>query len=361
MAKFEGVQWGSAQLQYLLSEKSSALLPGRATAPTVTRSIHYGLFLVFEGIRFFVAEVDGQLEIRLLNWHLNRLRFQKGMAYSLGSDQQLMLPTDEELEHLLIEFLASKELRPFLKEMADSHAQGYLRPYTLDEEQSIGVTFPAKPAIRAALCRYDRYLGEPFEGVVVPQLVRAVRSNQTGCLKLGTNYLMSVKAVESARKLVPQASAALFLDDQCHLPLREREVTEWDSSCCLFAFRDGTIVKIPEGPLILPSVTIQGVTALARAKGITVEERPMTYGELLERTQSKELITVCSLGTAGILNRVHRLHMPDLEGNILEIHQADDTHPLYEIMGTLRNEYWNLYTQSETPPEPFVRSSYVLP
>ena len=206
------------------------------------------------------------------------------MSYSLSSEQQSILPTDSELEQLLIDFLSAPELRPCLQEMADTQAQGDLRPYTLDEEQSIGVTFPAKPAIRAALCRYDRYLGEPFEGVVVPHLVRAVRSNQTGCLKLGTNYLISVKAVEAARGLVPNAGAALFLDDQCHLPLRDREVTEWDSSCCLFAFRDGTIVKIPEGPLILPSVTIQGVTALARARGLTVEERPITYGELLDRT-----------------------------------------------------------------------------
>ena len=244
--------------------------------------------------------------------------------------------------------------------MADTQAQGYLRPYTLDEEQSIGVTFPAKPAIRAALCRYDRYLGEPFEGVVVPHLVRAVRSNQTGCLKLGTNYLISVKAVEAARGLVPNAGAALFLDDQCHLPLRDREVTEWDSSCCLFAFRDGTIVKIPEGPLILPSVTIQGVTALARARGLTVEERPITYGELLDRTKSNELITVCSLGTAGVLNRAHRLHLPDLDGTILATHQADAEHPLYAVMGELRHAYWNLYTQQSIPSEPFVRSNYIL-
>ena len=360
MAKFEGVHWGSVQLQYLLAEKQSALLPERAMAHTVSRSIHYGLFLVFEGIRFFVANVEGALEVRFLNWHLNRSRFLRGMAYSLSAEQQEILPSDAELEQLLLSFFYRPELKPFLKEMADTQAQGYLRPYTLDEEQSIGVTFPAKPSIRVALCRYDRYLGEPFEGVVVPQLVRAVRSNQTGCLKLGTNYLISVKAVEAARRLVPEAGAALFLDDQCHLPLFEREVTEWDSSCCLFAFRDGTIVKIPEGPLILPSVTIQGVIALARAKGLHVEERPMTYGELVQRSKSGELVTVCSLGTAGVMNRAQRLHLPDLEGQILAVHQADTAHPLYEAMGELRRDYWALYT-SETPPEdPFVRSRYTL-
>ena len=159
---------------------------------------------------------------------------------------------------------------------------------------------------------------------------------------------------------MPNAGAALFLDDQVHLPIHEREVTEWDSSCCLFAFRDGTIVKIPEGPLILPSVTIQGITALAKARGIRVEERSMTYGELISRTNSGELVTVCSLGTAGILNRAQRLHMPDLEGNILAVHEADTTHPLYAEIADLRSSYWKLYTDDIEPPEGIVRKVYRL-
>ena len=114
--------------------------------------------------------------------------------------------------------------------VADLGAQGYFRPFTVDEEQSIGVTFPGRPAIRAVVCRYDRYLGEPFSGVVVPHLVRAIDINQMGCLKLGVNYLVSVKAVDEARKIDPSAGSALFLDDKPDLGLMERKITEWDSS-----------------------------------------------------------------------------------------------------------------------------------
>ena len=39
MAKFEGVHWGSVQLQYLLADKTAAVLPERAKAHTVSRSI----------------------------------------------------------------------------------------------------------------------------------------------------------------------------------------------------------------------------------------------------------------------------------------------------------------------------------
>ena len=64
-------------------------------------------------------------------------------------------------------------------------------------------------------------------------------------MKLGVNYLMSVKALDEARKILPDAAAALFLDDRVDKSLLERSITEWESSCCLFAFRDGSVVKIP--------------------------------------------------------------------------------------------------------------------
>ena len=87
---------------------------------------------------------------------------------------------------------------------------------------------------------------EPFDGVVVPNLVRAVSTNGTGCLKLGSNYLLSVKAVQQAQEVVKSAHAALFLDDRPELPLHTRKITEWDSSCALFALKDGSLIKIPK-------------------------------------------------------------------------------------------------------------------
>ena len=41
-------------------------------------------------------------------------------------------------------------------------------------KNDLRVTFPGQPSIRAVVCRYDQYLGEPFKGVVVPSMVRAV-------------------------------------------------------------------------------------------------------------------------------------------------------------------------------------------
>jgi branched-subunit amino acid aminotransferase/4-amino-4-deoxychorismate lyase len=362
MAKFEGIHWAEKQMRFGLVERDYELLPADAKVYAVSRSVHYGLFLTFEGIRFFCRKhADGGLEIVFLNWHMNLERFRKGMVFNLGHDLAPLVPSVEDLETLFVHrYFREPEMRPFFEAMATLGTQGYLRPFTVDEEQSIGVTFPAQPGIRAAVSRYDRYLGEPFSGVVVPNLVRAVGVNRTGCLKLGVNYLMSVKAVEEAKRIAPEAAAALFLDDQLHLPLDERCVTEWDSSCCLFALRDGTVVKIPESNLILPSVTIQGITAILRDMGVKVEERHLSYGELKALARANELVAVCSIGTAGVLNRCAKLIFVDGKGHIHGAHTPDPEHPLYAKLAEAKEYYWNVYRGMAKPVAGMTIYKYVL-
>ncbi len=362
MAKFEGVKWAPRQMRYSLVEKQFEIVEAEAKVFGISRSIHYGLFLAFEGIRFFCKKnPGGEVEVIFLNWHLNLDRFQKGIAFNLSSEQQGLVPSIEELENVFIHlYFKDPSMRGFLEEMADLGAQGYLRPFTFDEDQSIGVTFPAQPAVRAMACRYERYLGEPFCGVVVPHMVRAVGVNKTGCLKLGANYLMSVKAVDEACKLCPEAASALFLDDQPQAKIEDRLVTEWDSSCCLFGLNDGRVIKIPENPLILPSVTIQGIVAILREMGVSVEERHLTYGELLERVRKAELVVACSVGTAGILNRCARLILVDGKGGVAATHSPDVKHGLFGKLGESREYFWSIYKESVKIPAGLKLNKYVL-
>ena len=351
MAKFEGLKWSSKQMRYGLADKSYELLPGDAKIAACSRSTNYAIFLAFEGLRFFCRKnSSGALEVIFLNWDKNLERFRRSMLFNIGKDSAHLVPTADDLEDILADrFFREPEMRGFFEEMAAMGAQGYLRPFTVDEEQSIGVTFPNQPAIRALASRYDRYLGEPFTGVVIPHLVRAVGVNGTGCLKLGVNYVMSVKACEEAKRIEPTAAAALFLDDQTHLPIEERHITEWDSSCCLFAFRDGTVVKIPESPLILPSVTIQGICKILTHLGVRVEERHLSYGELIRRSKAGELVTICSVGTAGILNRCAKLLLVDGDRKIIGTHVPDEKHPLYAKLAEARTYYWDIY-RGKVPP-----------
>jgi len=347
MAKFEGVKWASRQMRYLLPEKQFGLLEPDAKVYGVSRSIFYATFLCFEGIRFFAKNnPKGQLEVVFLNWHKNLERLQRGIAFNLSKSQAALIPTVEEMESIIIhQYFKDPEIRSFLEEMAASGAQGYLRPFTLDEEQSMGVTFPSQPAIRATFCQYENYLGEPFTGVVIPHLIRATSANKTGCLKLGINYLISLKAIDAAKDIDPQSAAALFLDDRTHLKLEDRYITEWDSSCCLFGFRDGTVVKIPESELILPSVTIQGMVSILKGLDVKVEERHVTYGEFMERVKENDLVVAASIGTAGIMNRCQKLLCVDKDNAVVATHIADTRHALYKKLAEAKSHYWDIYRE----------------
>lgn len=361
MAGFEGIKWANTQMRYILKDKSLDTMGSDGKVFAVSRSIHYGLFLAFEGIRFFCKKNEkGKYEVFFLNFEKNLSRFQKGIAFNLSQKQQEMVPTINELKELFIRYFREPSMADFFEEMASLKAQGYLRPFTVDEEQSIGVTFPGNPSIRAVASRYDRYLGEPFDGVVVPHIVRACGVNGTGCLKLGINYLMSVKAVDEARKILPEAGSALFLDDHPHDPIESRKITEWDSSCCLFALRDGTVVKIPESNLILPSVTIQGICSILKQMGVSVEERDMTYGELLERTRENEVIAICSIGTAGILNRAQRLLLVNNDRKIVAEQHAEPVHELYQKLGDARIYYWDIYQEKVAVPDGIILDKFEI-
>jgi branched-subunit amino acid aminotransferase/4-amino-4-deoxychorismate lyase len=362
MARFEGINWASKQMKYLLDEKKFDILDADARVFAVSRSIHYGLFLAFEGIRFFCKKTeDGRLAVIFLNWDKNLERFQRGIAFNLGNSQQHLVPTIDEMVSIFIHrYFKEPSLRSFFQEMTELNAQGYFRPFTVDEEQSIGVTFPGRPSIRGVVCRYDHYLGEPFSGVVVPCMVRAVGVNKMGCLKLGVNYLVSVKAVDAAKMIDPNAAAALFLDDNTSEDIEKRFITEWDSSCCLFAFRDGTVVKIPESDLILPSVTILGVVSILKEMGIPVEERNFSYGELIQRVMDDELTVVCSIGTAGILNRCQKLLLVDEKNEVIATHRANEEHEIFEKLGEARQYYWEIYKEKVEPPRGMRLDKYIL-
>lgn len=361
MAGFEGIKWAATQVRYHLADKSFDTMGDDGKVFAVSRSIHYGLFLTFEGIRFFCKKNDhGKLEVTFLNLDKNLERFQRGIAFNLSQDQQWMVPTIDQITELFVRYFREPSMVSFFEEMAELKAQGYLRPFTIDEEQSIGVTFPGNPSIRAVVCRYDRYLGEPFSGVVVPNMVRACSVNGTGCLKLGINYLMSVKAVDEAKRILPGAASALFLDDHPHDPLESRKITEWDSSCCLFALKDGTVVKIPESNLILPSITIQGMVAILKQMGVNVVERDMTYGELIERSQKNEIVASCSIGTAGILNRAQRLLLVDKAGKTIAEQYPDESHELFDLLGDAKTYYWDIYQEKATVPDGLKLEKYEI-
>jgi hypothetical protein len=119
-------------------------------------------------------------------------------------------------------------------------------------------------------------------------------------------------------------------------------------------------VKIPENPLILPSVTIQGITAILRELGIFVQERHLAYGELRQRALTGELVAACSIGTAGILNRCQKLVLVSADGSSAGTHHPQEQHELFSLLGKAREFYWDIYQGKRQPAPGMTLSQYQI-
>ena len=120
------------------------------------------------------------------------------------------------------------------------------------------------------------------------------------------------------------------------------------------------MVKIPESPLILPSVTSQGLVAILKEMRTPVQERDITYGELIQKVESDELVCVSSVGTAGIMNRCDKLLLVDEKGDILQTHHPDKNHDLYLKLDKAKTYYWDLYQEKAKLPDGMTLNKYTI-
>jgi branched-chain amino acid aminotransferase len=124
--------------------------------------------------------------------------------------------------------------------------------------------------------------------------------------------------------------------------------------------RDGSVVKIPESNLILPSVTIQGIVTILRDMGTPVHERHVPYGELIDLVRSEKLVVTASIGTAGIMNRCQKLVLVDGQRKVIATHVPDREHPLYKILADAKARYWDIYREKAHLPAGMKLYKYAL-
>ena len=152
-----------------------------------------------------------------------------------------LVPPADELECLIIhQYFKDPAIRAFLEEMADQGAQGYLRPFTVDEEQSMGVTFPGQPAVRAIFCSYDRLPRRAVHRRRHPP-PRPGRGREQDRLAQARRQLPHQREGRRGRQeSTPRPRPPCSSTTRPTSPRPRRRITEWDSSCCLFGLRDGT-------------------------------------------------------------------------------------------------------------------------
>jgi len=172
----------------------------------------------------------------------------------------------------------------------------YLRPFMFSDEAFLGV----RPASSYVFCviaspagAYFRNGDDAIRLWVTPDYTRAAPGG-TGTAKCGGNYAGSLLAQRQA--IARECDQVLFLD-----AVEGRWVEELGGMNIFFVFDDGRLITPPLRGTILPGITRDSIMTIARERGLTVSEAPVSFDQWQADAASGSLTEAFACGTAAVI------------------------------------------------------------
>lgn len=287
-ARYDGTGWKDAfeEKEHLspaeeeaLSQKDRNDLLARRNSfpdmPLVNYTTQYAMGC-FEGLKAFPQKGGG---LKIFRPDMNSRRMESSM-------KGLMMPAfpADKLTAAIIEVIQRNRELGFVidydpeweKENFLNGSAIYIRPFAYTEG-GIGINLSHFPYVVIVCTPVSAYFKADTPAAVTSKMIRAT-PNGTGWIKCASNYVVSTLAKKTAEK--EGYMEAIFLDAV------KREYVEEGSSCNFFCLlKNGTLVTPSLGDTVLPGITRKTVIQLARNKGLTVEERPLSIFEVLDNGQ----------------------------------------------------------------------------
>jgi len=241
--------------------------------------LHYGQ-TAFEGMKAFTME-DGRINIFRIEKHYER--FTKSLYRMCMPHVPKKLFIDA--LHQLVAVDADWVPR-------EPDGSLYLRPFMIATEERIGVKVSDEYLFMIVCSPAFQYYTQPLKVKVETTYVRAANGG-TGMAKCGGNY----GAAFFPTKLARQAGydQVLWTDSMHH------EFIEESGTMNVMFFMDNKLVTPELSGSILDGVTRNSILALAREKGMNVEERQISYNELVSAFEAGRHIEAFGAGTAAVI------------------------------------------------------------
>lgn len=181
----------------------------------------------------------------------------------------------------------------------------YLRPFMFAKEAFLGV----RPAAKVNYYVIASPAGAYFSGGVAPVSIwlsttytRAGHGGM-GAAKTGGNYAASLVAQQEAYE--QGCAQVLFLDAQ-----EGKYLEELGGMNVVLVTKDKRLIT-PDSDSILEGITLDSVLRLARDRGYTVEQRPVTIDEWREGVDSGEIVEAFACGTAAVITPISEIKSAD--------------------------------------------------
>ena len=181
----------------------------------------------------------------------------------------------------------------------------YLRPFMFAKEAFLGV----RPAKKVNYYLIASPAGAYFTGGVAPVSIWLSTSytraghGGMGQAKTGGNYAASLVAQQEAYE--NGCAQVLFLDAQ-----KGEYLEELGGMNVVLVTRDKRLIT-PDSDSILEGITLDSVLQLARDRGYTIEQRPVSITEWREGVESGEIVEAFACGTAAVITPISEIKAAD--------------------------------------------------
>ena len=269
IAEYKNGQWQNAQVVPFHD----------LTLSPLALCLHYGQ-TVFEGMKAFVME-DGRINIFRIEKHYDRF---------LKSLHRMCMPAvPQKLFNDAIHQLVKLDMDWVPKEDDGSL---YIRPFMIATEDRIGVKVSDEYLFMVVCSPAFQYYAKPLRVKVETNFVRAADGG-TGTAKCGGNYGGAFYPTQLAREA---GYDQVLWTDSVH-----NEFIEESGTMNAMFFIENTLVTPMLSGTILDGVTRDSLLAIAREKGINVEERQISYEELIRAFEDGKRVEAFGAGTAAVV------------------------------------------------------------
>lgn len=249
--------------------------------------LHYGQE-IFEGIKAY-RHADGSV------WTFRPKSNAKRMQLSA---RRMALPElPEELFIQSLEKLMEVD-SAWVPEPKDEKTL-YIRPFEIAAEDFLGVRSAHRAEYRVIASPVGPYFTGGIKPVKIWIALDSSRAGKhgTGEAKTGGNYAASLQAQNEGYE--QGCSQVMFLDAET-----ATYIEELGGMNLFFVYHDGHVATPSLDGTILRGITRDSVIQLIKDRGISIEERKITFDEMRSGINSGEIVEVFACGTAAVITPV---------------------------------------------------------
>jgi len=280
VADYENGEWKNVEIkpyQPLLLSPSLAAL-------------HYGQ-AIFEGIKAY-KNAEGEAFIFRPQDNFHR--------FNISAERMQMPQVSEEIFMEGMKQLIALD-KDWIPGIADHSL--YIRPFMFSSDEMIGVRPSEKYKFIILLSPTGPYYNVPMRIYVEEKYVRAVPGG-IGYVKAAGNYGSSMYATAQAKK--KGYDQVLWTD-----ALEHKYVQEIGTMNVIFIIDNKAVTPDLSSGTILAGVSRDSALTLLKEMGFTIEERPLSIGEIIDAYKAGTLHEVFGTGTAATITYIKELRYKD--------------------------------------------------